>query len=625
MPVINLAESELIAKLESLEKKLEYSENNSELLQEALGELELAIEDSGWLRMAMSGDREFSQAGLRKIRHLARLMFLKNPLIKHAVLVQANYVFGQGVSIIGDPAINDVVQDFLDDPKNSTVLTGHSARRQREIQLQLQGDLFAAMFTNLNTGRVIVRPIHPDEISDIIYNPEDDAEPWFYLRTWNQPMFSFDAGNQGVCIARRYYPDWRYLYNRGYDKPQSIADIPIAWDAPIYHLKVGGLDDMHYGVPEVYAALDWAKIVKEDLEQYATVKKALARFAWNMKTKGGPAAVTAARTKLNTKLVQDTSGSLDSNPPPVTGSTFIGSLGANLDPMRTAGTQPPPEEGRRLGLMVAAATGVPETILFGNADVGNLATARTLDRPTELQMRDRQTLWADVLQDIIGYVVDCAIAAPNGELYGRGEWVELGDGEGYYELLPDTEAEPQADPDEPAGRSVRITFPSILERDTLSRVQAIVQAVTMGGFESAGTIPDEDASRLLLDALGVENIDETLDELYPDNELTTLLGPGKDVGAPGTDATGQKVSPEDDTDADIDAGDTGPVNPTTSPSIVSPDVAMIAAARSLQSLLRGTRLLSEPRGVYVHKKRGRKARIRKGRHGHRGHRHKVLS
>ena len=67
--------------------------------------------------------------------------------------------------------------------------------------------------------------------------------------------------------------------------------------------------------------------------------------------------------------------------------------------------------------MVAAATGLPESF-FGDVSVGTLATARSLDRPTELKFHSRQTLWADVLRDLLGYVIDQAVTAPRGQLQG---------------------------------------------------------------------------------------------------------------------------------------------------------------------------------------------------------------
>src|SRR5258706_13364213 len=87
-----------------------------EFLTERFAELELALEDSNWVRLSMQADKEFSRDGLRRICTLARLSFLKNPLINHAVMVQAHYVWGQGCNINAvDPQVNVIVQDFLDD------------------------------------------------------------------------------------------------------------------------------------------------------------------------------------------------------------------------------------------------------------------------------------------------------------------------------------------------------------------------------------------------------------------------------------------------------------------------------------------------------------------------------
>ena len=51
------------------------------------------------------------------------------------------------------------------------------------------------------------------------------------------------------------------------------------------------------------------------------------------------------------------------------------------------------------------------TILSGDLDQGNLATAKTLDRPTELAMMDRQQLWADIFQRLINYQIDWWVRA----------------------------------------------------------------------------------------------------------------------------------------------------------------------------------------------------------------------
>ena len=72
--------------------------DDPELLLERLAALELALEDTDWLRMGENG-REFSADARRRIIDLARLMALKNPIIKRGVNVQVQYVWGQGVTI----------------------------------------------------------------------------------------------------------------------------------------------------------------------------------------------------------------------------------------------------------------------------------------------------------------------------------------------------------------------------------------------------------------------------------------------------------------------------------------------------------------------------------------------
>ncbi len=484
-----------------------------EIFAERLGELELALEDMDWIRLSLEGEREFSNAGLAKIVMLARLAYLKNPLINRAVSVQSYYVWGQGVTISARPSVVDeVVQGFLDHPKNQAELTSHQARTMKEVQLQLESNLFLVLFTNPSSGRVLVRSIPVDEIlaGDIITNPEDRKDPWYYKRVWTQRTFNVVTGEQGVEQLTAFYPDWRYQPPAG-ERPASIGAHPVHWDQPVMHVKVGGLPDMRFGVPEVYAALDWAKAVREDLERYATLRASLARFAWSLATKLGPGGVAAAKSKLGTTLGATAGTGVETNPPPVTGSMFIGTDANKLEPIKTAGMAPSPDDGRRLGLMVSAGTGIPETMLFGDADVGNLATSKTLDRPTELKMVDRQTLWADVWTDLLEYVCLQSAKATSGPL------------QGVATIVVDDEALESLEVEEihektgkPITFGIDVDFPPILERDVDKRIGAIVSAVTLDGNRPIGTLDQRTVISLILSALGLDDIDEMVDMIAPE-------------------------------------------------------------------------------------------------------------
>lgn len=467
------------------------------MLEERMAELELALEDVGWLRLTFEGAQDFTRQGLAKIIELSRLMARKNPLINHAVDVTSGYVFGQGVSTqLEDDRLNDVWQDFWQNGKNKKVLTGHRARIENEQELEVTGNLFYPLFTNISTGRVRVGSIPVEEIQDIITNPDNSKDPWYYRRVWSEQ--AIDLRRSGITSSKpreAFYPDMDYYPTA---RPPTFHGKDVMWESPVYHVKVGGSSHMKFGVPEVYPALDWARAVKEFLEDVATTHRALARFAWNLTTKGGVKGVAAVKAKLGTGI-SGSPASAETNPPPTVGSVFTQSEGVNMAPIKTAGMAPGGEEGRGLRLMTAAGTGIPETILFGDADVGNLATAKTLDRPTELKMRSRQELWTGIYQDLADYVLLQAVLTASGGLRGVGRLI--------------------VDPQD-ASRSVvwtqdvtptlNVDWPPILEHDVAELVGAIVKAATLDGKPSADLIDRDAVARMLLAALGEDNIDELL-------------------------------------------------------------------------------------------------------------------
>jgi hypothetical protein len=469
--------------------------------------LELALEDVDWIRLAFETGQEFSREGLRRICALSRLMFLKNPLVNRAVSLQAIYVWGQGVTISAKhPDVDAVVQAFLDDPKNQVELTGHQARTMKEQDLQVEGNLFFVLFPHRLTGRTRVRTIPVDEITEIISNPDDRKEPWYYKREWAPASLDVGLGatvSQGLQTA--YYPDWRYS---PIIKPPTIGGRQVMWDSPVYHVRVGGLSTMRFGVPETYSGLDWARAYKEFLEDWATIVRAYSRFAFQLTTKGGKKGIAQVRTKLGTTLGTDTG--VDTNPPPIAGSTFVAGEGTSITPIRTAGATTSADDGRRMLLMVAAATGLPESF-FGDVSVGTLATAKSLDRPTELKFKDRQTLWADVHVDLLQYVIDKAATAPLGKLRGAYVWNEERDEQQVVlENDPDT--------GEPIDRHIDIDFPSILEHDRKEEIGAIISAATLDGKQLAGTMDLKTVSRMLLTVLGQDDVDELLDEFFPEGD-----------------------------------------------------------------------------------------------------------
>jgi lipocalin len=460
-----------------------------DLLQERLAELEFALEDEGWVRMTLEGEVEFSRDGLRKIIAIARLMFLKNPLIGRAVRVKTQYVWGQGVEVqVADEAINELIQEWMDDEHHQKVWFGAQARTAKWHTLHHDGNLFFVLFPNSITGNVKVRTIDVDEITEIVCNPEDRTDVWFYRRVWTATSFDIDRGTEVSESHEAWYPD--RLHRPAFQRP-TIGGKPVRWESPIFHVKVGGLDQQRFGLPTFYAAIDWAKAYKSFLEDWATIVRSLSRFAWKMTAKKGK--VNSSADRLAT-TVRPATGGQETNPAPVAGSAFVHAEGTDLTPINKSGATVDADDAKALRLMVASGTDLPDTLLSGDPDQGTLATAKTLDRPTELTALSEQELAAYIDRTLINYQIDQWIIAPNGPIAGT-VTRQPGTGRVKVELPDETD------------RTVTVSFPPILEVDP----KAMLEAITM----AAGTelVPDEVVLRLMLVALGVNDVDEIIDQL----------------------------------------------------------------------------------------------------------------
>lgn len=491
------------------------------LLEGRLAELEQLLSGGDWRQLSLQAEQEFSRAGLRDITELARIMYLKNPLIQRGVDVKRYYVWGQGVSVrAGSAEVQDVIRAFEDDEKNVVSLTSHQARMNAEVELQTDGNLFFAFFVNPATGRVRVRTMPFAEVEEIVHNPQDSREPWYYLRRWQERRLS-ESGAREVVSRVAWYPDWRH---NPASKPATLDGYEVRWGTPVYHVKIGGFSNWAFGVSEIYDTIDWAMAYKEFLEDWASIVRAYRRFAFQLTTPGGRRGIAAAKTKLNTTYANSSGQDGETNPPPVVGSTFIGGEGVNLQPVRTSGATVSAEDGRRLLLMVAASTGLPETF-FGDVSVGTLATAKSLDRPTELAMTDRQTLWADVLSDIYRFVLFWAVKAPSGPLAGLGR---------IERTVEDGVIEERVVWAEDVDATVSVTFPPLVESDVAERVGAIVNAATLGQAGTlAGTVDLPTLARMLLQALGVEDVDEIVERLFPDGEAPAATEPEQSAAEAG--------------------------------------------------------------------------------------------
>lgn len=482
----------------------------------AYGDIELALQNVEWRREVQTSWFEFSRWGIQNIIYLARLYWVKNPIARRLINIVSAYVFGRGVEVSSpDEAANAAIQEFFADNQNAL---GQIALSKREREKWTDGNLYWAFFPNKSTGRVKLRRIDATEIEEIRTNPEDVSEPWFYKRKWTiKPLDGSQMQTEQVWYPSTAHP----AIDGDGDKPADLSGVRVDWEVPVYHRRSGEVGNWLFGCPEAYPALDWAKEARKYLEAIASVKQALNQFTWNITSKGGQQAIHGIQGQLQSGISQN-GPIFDPNPPAVAGSTWISGPGTQLAPIFSRGAAGDPEEVRRYLLLCCIVFGVPETFL-ADVSTGNLATATTLDRPTELAMLQRQEEWREDLVAITTFALSRSLSGAKGRLReafnGDVEGVSIvhmarrrkRDGTYVYE----------ADANAKKNRKIEIkcTFPTIREGDQKELMEALVQSATLGnrGGEYIGI--DEKAFVIrAYEILGIENGAELAEQMYPDEK-----------------------------------------------------------------------------------------------------------
>lgn len=466
-----------------------------EYLLEKISELEdhLYRDEQGWAEVGSHSSTEWSKEAVNRLARRSRLFWLSNPLIRRGVNLRVYYTWGQGLDVtVDDEPQAEVLEALLGEDGNVAELFSHQARMEADVALQTDGQLFAAMFTNPQTGSVSVRTVPVEQVADIICDPDDRRRVWFYKRVWTSDELDVSTGASKPRERTVFYPSADYWPQT---RPDSIGGHRVRWDAPMVHISEGKLRGQKWSAPVVYPALDWAKAHKRFLEDWYTIVRSLSRFAWKWTGPGRKAA--GAQSRLSTTVDRDSH--VDGNPPPPAGSALTVPDGQDLTPIPKTGATVSVEDGRQARLMIASALEVPDTWLSGDADVGNHATARTLDRPTEMMIESRRSMWESFYRRIIGYALDQAVIAPAGRLQGTVRF----------------EAE-RRKVEHPAGVSLDFDWPELSEQGMGEMVTALVEAATLDGKGDAGTIPREELSRRLMQALGFDNADELADQLSQD-------------------------------------------------------------------------------------------------------------
>lgn len=453
-----------------------------EVLNESVRDLSLQLEDRGWKKLGSDDENTMTREALVQAAQDGRALAVAHPLVRRGLSLRTSYVHGQGgpqLSVESDDQnVNEVVQQWWASRENQNALTGPEARARLERALSTDGNVFVASFTNPADGRVTNRTIPFEQITRIITNPDDRGQVWFYERTYSRKREAFATAEE---TTRVLYPDLAYAPAT---RAPFLNGVAVMWDQPVRHVKVNDLDGWEYGIGDTFSIAPYARGYRDFLNDWLKLMKSLSQFAWRGTAEGKRAQRARQALSRAQQSVPGNDGSV--------GATYVSAPGEGLEAIPKTGATIDADSGRPILAMIAAGLDVPVTMLSTDPGVtGARATAETLDEPMYRAMRARQDVWAAVFVDLAEYRIEQAIRAQ--KLPGtvvRDAWTQTD----YAELSGDRPV-------------IHCDWPDLSTSTVDEAVKAIKDA------DSTGKLPPLVIARLLLTALGVEDIDTVIEEL----------------------------------------------------------------------------------------------------------------
>jgi hypothetical protein len=512
------------------------------------------LESMDWSLLSGSGTTEnyFDPPRESREAQVARAyrFFFEDPIVKRSVKLFTNYVLSRGIkqpryrrdARKGDRDTEadraaDLINRFWNDPENKIALTGHVAQREKNDELQLQGNVFLLLFRQegaapvdqqigiLSNGDPQLEPptlkitdLREREIVEVITHPGNRKVPVWYKRVYVPMEYQFDRAtelgiggyNRSARPVTRYYRDWRFEAPTEWEGRPWGPPPELVAEGRIYHIKVNCTSDMRFGQTEMQAVLKWAQGLNQFMTSRMMVAQALAAIAMQARTRGGTRAVSQASKQLQdiSRLAGDVEGTnLRRTQRADQGRTkvAVSNEGVDLRPMvQDTGAAGAMTDTQVMKGQIAAGTGIPIHHL-GDVGSANLATATSMDAPLQRMCEDRQELLQTIVLDITGFMLE-------------GERI---------------------DPSR-----LEVEMPPILSKDVGELATMLTTALTAIDPNVSNRKLVRFVFGELLDAMGKQNARDILDEIFPEDFETpyeqqlTLLEKQAELGIQPADGPG---------------------------------------------------------------------------------------
>jgi hypothetical protein len=400
-------------------------------------------------------------------------------------------------SVENDP-IRKICWEFWQDPDNRLAFTTHRTMQTMLDELVTDGEKFYACFESTATPYLKVTEVPLEEISEIIYDPNNRLRPVYYKRQYIKKIYDGESNMYkpvGDPVIE-YYLDFRITD----DMLKEIgADIKIPQskinDARMRHVyinevwtKVG-----KRGLSELYSSRDWFRVFREFMEGRAAINSAAQAISYIRKIKGGPSTVAQFGSTFGGLHVGGNDGAGDVTTEvrrltrPVPSAVYNANDAVDLSWMKTdTGAQNAKEDAKMI--LATGGAGVGTMVhYYGEGGDANLATAQSMELPMVKSFED----WQQFMDDFIRGWFEYCIRLANDQETASEEIRRLG-----------------------------IQFPPIISQDVVKYTTAWAQ--TVRDIAPNNMAVRTTAIRAVLGVLNVPNIDGLMPEIEVEMQRAEL-------------------------------------------------------------------------------------------------------
>jgi hypothetical protein len=374
-------------------------------LRETLTLVQRQVEDLAWHNLAAEDNSiDLTYDDRKRVISEARTIARRNPLAKVAINLLQNYTLGQGLSVKAEnrKLVAKVVDEFMDSPANEAVLTSHQAQKEFLETLYTDGDYFLVMFPDETLGTLELGYLDATFVEDSIPDPNNvKITKWYKVRRPDK-AFNYERG------AWETNTSGDFVYYRHYQNTDPAPPGMGGKLQPGLVMQVSVDRRGKFGRSQIAAAMDWLRAHKKFMEDRATINSAAAAVAWKKKRKGPASDIAAEAARLQSSLTQNI-GRYESNPAGATASTIVENEATSLEWVKTdTGGSAADFDERKLRMMAGSGLGGIPNHMFGDEGQANLATATAMNTPLRKMYEQYQQVLRDVLLAVIDVLLETA-------------------------------------------------------------------------------------------------------------------------------------------------------------------------------------------------------------------------